>query len=224
MQEQTTTPSRRAFLTGVGSVGITSLFAGCSTVDNGLTFEAKAATVPQTVLEQTGYREETVVPQSIQQSFGVSGITQTVVVTNWQAEYSKTLSLPGIDLTGHQPLALFSILATPRVDILGRSFNPIGNWSVEEIAAEVQAQYHGLDGLEPHGSSTIEILGQPTTVTRFRGDGQFGLPTDIELTIHISEAVEAGDDFVVALGGYPATVADTEEQNVRTLLESIQHG
>ena len=224
MKEQSAASSRRGFLAGVGSVVTAGLLAGCSSLDEALSFEAQPATVPPAVLEQTGYREDTVVPQTIQQSFNVAGISQTVVVTNWQAEYSKSVSLPGIDLPGQQPLALFSLLATPRVDLLGRSFNPVGGWSAEEIATEIQAQYDGLEGLEPHGSSTIEILGQSTTVTMFKGDGRFGLPIDIELTIHISEAVEAGDDFVIALCGYPAATDDIEETHVQTLLESVQHG
>ena len=210
--------SRRAYLAGVGATATAGL-AGCLDFITGgpAEFEASPSQVPDGILSETNYELNGVSDQEIEREFEAGDQSRTVIVTNKIAEHRKSVQLPGL---GGADAAIFTALTTPQVDILGKNFNPIKDMSARRIARMVQKQYDSVAAPSEESSGKVTINGEETTQTKFRADAQFeGNP--VELYLHISEAVELGSDFVVAVGGYPTTLPD-EEQNVLTLMQSVQ--
>ena len=222
--------SRRSVLALAASAGIAST-AGCIEQipfvgDEPLTFNAEAATVPQAALDETGYDSRGVEEIPIEETFEAAGRSQEVHVTNWQAEYDKALDLGdlGLPVEQSQQAAVFTALTTPQVSVLGRTFNPVAEMSPEELATMVQDQYEGLGSLEFVDEAPATIAGESTTVGELAGQATLEAEAvSIDLTLHISEAVESGDDLIVGVGGYPTDLRDIEEANIFTLLEAIEH-
>ena len=212
--------SRRAYLAGVGATAATGL-AGCLDFITGgpAEFGASPSQVSQSVLDQTGYELDGVSDQEITREFEAGGESREVIVTNKMAEHHKSVQLPAV---GEAEAAIFTSLTSPQVDILGKDFNPIEDMSAKRIAQMVQKQYDGIASPSEESESTVTINGEETTQTKFRADAQFdGNP--VELFLHITEAVELGSDFVVAVGGYP-TALPGEEQSILQLMQAIEEG
>lgn len=221
---------RRTCLSAVAAIGATGL-AGCIENipflgDGPISFAADPASVPEAVLEETGYEEHELEEVVIEETFEAGGQTQAVVVTNWQAEYDKSIDMGGLGVPIDEQVraAVFTALSTPQVSVLGRTFNPIADMRSGELAEMVQDRYGGLENLEQVGEDTVTILGESTTVGEFEAEAELldgGVA--IDLTLHIAEAVESGDDLVVGVAGYPTDVREVERDNATTLLEAIEH-
>ena len=223
--------SRRTFLT-LGASTILAGTAGCSDRipfigDEPMEFSAQPAAVPQAVVDETGYEAQDLEDVVMEETVEAGGQSQLVVVTNWQAEYDKPIDVGGFGAVtnGQLRAGVFSVLTTPQVNVLGRSFNPIADMDSDELAEQVQDRYDGVDQLERVGDDTITIVGESTTVAEFEGEADLvGEGVTVNLTLHIAEAVPAGEDFIVGFGAYPTELRDEEQQHVMTLLESIEHG
>lgn len=222
--------TRRSLL-ALGATAAAASTAGCTDQlpfigDGPLEFSAVPASVPETVLDETGYEEHEVEEVVTEETFEVGGRTQDVVVTNWQAEYDKAVDL-GEFLPSDERVraAVVTVLTTPQVDVLGRSFNPVADMESEELAEMVQDQFEQFDGMERVGEETLAVGGESTTVGEFEGEAVLaeGGGT-IDLTLHIGEAVESGDDLVVAVGGYPTQLREQERSHVVSMFEAIDHG
>ena len=222
--------SRRSVLT----IGMSALLAGTAGCvdripflgDDPVEFAATPASVPQSVVDETGYQEHAVEEVVIQETFEAGGRTQDVVVTNWQAEYDKAVDFGGLGLPIDERLqaAVFTALTTPQVRVLGRTFNPVADMSSTDLAEMVQDRYAGLDRLEHVGEETVAIAGQSTEVGEFEGEADLiGADVSVSLTLHIAEAVESGDDLIIGVGGYPTPLQDQERPNVVALMEAIEH-
>lgn len=148
-----------------------------------------------------------------------AGQTREVEVTNHLAEYSRSVSVAPL---GEGELARFIVLSTPAVEVLGRTFNPVGDMSNRELAEEVQSQYEGLGNLRPAGERTVSVLGTDATVSTFTGDAELGeTGQTVELTLHVTR-VRDGGDFIVAIAVHPALL-DGEAERVDTMLGGIRH-
>jgi len=211
-------PTRRRLLAGVGAASIAGI-AGCGLFEDPVReFAAETATVSSAALAETGYEEFQVRDDVVTRSYEVGSETADVEVTNRIAEYDRSVEVLGERFRG----AVFAALSTPQVDVLGETFNPVGGMSDEELAEMLQERYETIDDVDRTDEYTAELLGTDTTVGVFdaRGDpAEVGIGVD--LVLHVATAVEAGDDFVVALGGYPAVVDDSDA--VTTLLGGVQH-
>ena len=222
--------SRRTFLTLGASTAIATT-AGCTASmpfvgDDPMEIDADPASIPQSALDETGYNEHEIEDVGIERTFEAGGQTQDVVVTNWQAEYDKAIDLGelGVPIDERLRAAVCTALTTPQVSVLNRTFNPVGEMTSEELAEKVQDRYEGMENLEQVDEDTVSITGESTTVGEFEGEADFvgeGIP--IDLTLHITEAVEYGDDFVVGVGGYPTELRSDERPNIVSLLEAIEH-
>ena len=216
---------------GLSGVFLTAGTAGCLDRvpfigDDPIEFEASAATVPEDVQASTEFEETGIEEQVIERTFEAGGQSQDVLVTNWHAEYEKTIDLDigGLPSEDNVQAAVFTAISTPKVEVLNRTFNPVEDMDAEELAEMVQDQYDGIDDLEHVGEDTVTILGQSTTVGEFEGEAELvELGTTVDLTLHIAEAVESGDDLVVGIGGYPTEMQAQERDDVFTMMESIQH-
>ncbi len=223
--------SRRKLL-GAAGVALASGTAGCLDRipfigDEPIGFEATAASVPDAVLDETGYEEHQVEDVTIERSFDAGGQSQDVVVTNWQAEYDRAVDFGelGLPVDERYQAAIFTALSTPQVEVLGRTFNPVGDMDSEELAEMIQDRYDDIGQMEHVGEATATVAGESTTVGEFETEAELvAAGTGVNLTLHISEAVESDEDFLVAIGGYPTPLQDAEEDHIFTMMDAIEHG
>lgn len=226
--KNTVTASRREYLAVAGSLTAAISVAGCldEALGDEVEFEADGSRVSDDALEETGYEFDELSEHVIEREYEVGDETQDVVVTNKIAKYQKELDadLPGdqdaVDQDAvDQERAIFTSLTTPQVDVLGQEFNPVDEMSTDELAEMVQEEYDEVENLREEGESDVIIQGEETTQTKFRADAAYeGNP--VELFLHVTEATEMEDDFVIAAGGYP--VLTDEEDNILTLMEAIE--
>lgn len=223
--------SRRAFVAGTG-LALTGALAGCSELSLA-SFAASPATVPDATLRRTGYKERSVDEQVIRQGFG--GANRLVEVRNWVALYERPLApsvldtLPGTERASDQRVAVFAALSTPKVEVGGQEFNPVGNFSAGDVLDLVQNTYGGLREVEQVDDRAVTALGSATRVVEYRAAGGIeagGTTTDLEgvtdLSVHVTDPVEHGSDFVVGLAVHPA-IASVEQGTVDRLLQAIEH-
>lgn len=222
--------SRRSAL-AVGASAVLVGTAGCVDRlpfigDSPMEFEATPASIAPSVLDETGYEEHETDEVVIEETVEAGGQSQDIIVTNWQAEFDKAIDLAGLGLSidERHRAAVFTALTTPRISVLNRTFNPIGNMSSAELAEMVQDRYNGMGSLEAVGEETATVAGQSTRVGEFETEADLvGESVRIDLTLHIAEAVESGDDLIVGIGGYPTNSRNEERPNIFSLLEAIEH-
>ncbi|MFC6615351.1 DUF6517 family protein [Halopenitus salinus] len=213
--------SRRRFLLAGGAVGMAGL-AGCTTFDVArgevVEFEAGTATVADAALSETDYELNDVTTETRTHEVDVPGGTRTVRVKNRVAEYDKA-----VDLFGERyQAAVFVTLATPRVELLGRSYNPIADMDNAELAEVVLSRYDDASDPERGSEYTTSILGTDATVVVYTAQGNVqGTDISIDLELHVADPVGTGGDFVVPVAAYPDSFGDGE--NVRRMMNAIEH-
>ncbi len=206
---------------GALALGATGATAGCLGVITGeasLELSAAVASVPESALAATGFEEYRVEPVEVTREFSAAGETREVVVTNQLAQYDESVTVFGERLRG----AVFAVLSTPAVEVGDRTFNPVGDLDSRELAERLLARYDGIDDVRPGGEETVEILGTDATVGLFTAEATIAGGVAVQVTLHVAEAVRAGPDFVVAVGGYPSVLTD-QDTDVRTMMRSIVH-
>jgi hypothetical protein len=213
---------RRAFVASASALAGAAL-AGCSQLvgEEPLAFESTPARVSDAALAETGYEEADVTDIDLERTFNVGGEERTVTVTNWQAEYQRSLDID-VELPGDLSGTVFTALTTPQIEILGREANPVADMSNEEILDRIQRQYDELERVEVDAEESETVLGETTTRTRFRADARVD-GTTIEAYLHVSNPVESEGDFVASVGAHPRSIPD-EESRIATLMQAIQHG
>jgi hypothetical protein len=219
--------TRRGVL-GATTLALAGGTAGCLDAvpflgNSPIEFEAAPASVPASALQSNGYREFRTEEMVIERTLEAAGQEQTVIVTNQQSEYDRGVSLGPTDQRVRA--AVFTVLSTPKVNVLGRSFNPVAEMSPAEIAGRVQGRFEGMENLQRVGETTTALAGTEATVTEFETEAQLaesGVTTDVAL--HISEAVESGEDLLVAVGGYPRALGAGERDRVFALMDAVEHG
>lgn len=128
---------RRQFVGGIltaASIGT----AGCLGVISGeepAELEATPPGVEAAAIEETGYESAGVKDIVIERTVEAGGQSRESVVTNYQAEYQKTIDMGPL---GEQRGAVFTALTSPQVNVLGQEFNPIAEMSTQELAEMVQ--------------------------------------------------------------------------------------
>lgn len=201
------------------ALSVVVLTAGCGFLlgTESLSFSASPATVGDSTLSETGYEETNVTEQTAARDFTVADQTRTVEVTNHLAQYERQVELGEL---GSQRAAVFTVFATPEVEVAGQTFNPIQGLSEEEIIQQFQSNYEGVSVAERTGNESVTTLGTETSVEQFAGTATLG-GAEVDVTIEITK-VEHGSDFIVALAVYPERV-DGEHDNVVTMVEGLDH-
>jgi predicted small lipoprotein YifL len=207
---------QRSTLTAAALAALVAL-AGCGMLTGDLSYSASPATVDDPTLEDTGYEEANVTEQEVTREFSAAGQTRNVTVTNHVAMYERSVDVP---VVGQQRAAVFGAFATPQVDVLGESFNPVDDYSDRELAALAQQQYSGLTVGDAVGTRNVSVLGEPANVTKFDGQASIGGST-IDVYVHVTKVKHDGD-FVVAVAIYPQAM-DDEQETVDELLGGLQH-
>jgi hypothetical protein len=210
--------TRRSFILVAGA-GVAASTAGCLNAVTGsgpVEFEASASVVDQATIAETGYEFAGHDEVVVEREFEAAGQTREVVVTNYLAEYEKTIDLGPL---GEQQGAVFTSLTTPRVNVLGREFNPVANMSTAELAEMVQQQYERVESLEHLEDRDVVVNGTATVQSKFKAEASIGGGV-VDLFLHVSEAVEMGEDLVVTVGGYPE-ITPGEEENVLRMMRGV---
>jgi hypothetical protein len=213
--------TRRGVLGLAGAVGLAGL-GGCTALDvatgEPAEFSSGTATVADGTLAETGYELNDVSEETLTREVEVAGSTREVRVTNTTAEYDKAVELLG----ERYQAAVFAAVATPQVEVLGRSFNPIADLSPDERAALIAERYEGVSDLERGSEYTTDVLGSDADVVVYAADGEIeGTGVSLTLELHVGSPVEAGDDYVLPLAAYPESFGDGE--NVRSMMNGLEH-
>ncbi|WP_049925713.1 DUF6517 family protein [Halopiger goleimassiliensis] len=207
---------RRTMLGGLGAVGLAGV-AGCLGALGLDKHESTPGGVDPGVLEETGYERSGVEELAIEETFELGPYSEEIVVRNYLTEYDKSV---GLEPVADQRAAVFVVLTTPKVDVLGQNFNPVEEMDAAELVELVASNYDDMGNVSSDGEETITILGQETTRAQFTAEASFS-GTNVDVHLHVSEAVETEDDLVVTIGVYPEELAFREEEHVRQLMGGV---
>lgn len=207
---------RRTFLAGIGSGALCSL-AGCLGAAGMTEHVATPTGVEASAREETGYELQEVEELPITEPVDLAIYSEEIVVYNYLAEHEKSVDMGPL---GEQRGAVFVVLATPQISIAGRQFNPVEDKSAEELVELVVANYDGLANVSHESDDEVTVLGESTTKVTFVADAEFD-GQDVEVNLHVTEAVATADDLIVSIGVYPRELEQQERENVVTLIESI---
>lgn len=190
---------------------------GFLTGEETLSFEADQATVDQDTRSETDYQQTRSESQTITRNFSAAGQTRTVTVTNQVTEYKRQISIPIVE---DQELARFTVLSTPKVQVLNRTFNPVANLSNRQLAQQFQEKYETIDDVQHAGDRSVTVLGQETTVSKFSARAKIVDGQTIDVYFHIAQ-VDHGDDFIIGVAVHPQEV--DEQERVDQLYGGITH-
>ncbi|WP_435332872.1 DUF6517 family protein [Haloarchaeobius sp. TZWWS8] len=208
--------NRRALLASTAT-GIAAS-AGCMGLLSGdAEFAAEVAVANESVASSNNYVKQQEKEQVIEKTFSAAGQEKTVSVTNWITQYNKTLDLPVLK---NQKAGVFAVVSTPKVEVLGQSFNPIKDWEPKKTAQTLQKQYEGFSIGKEVGSGEIQVLGSSTSMSKFEGTATLA-GQSVDVYVMIAQAVDHGSDFVLSLGVYPQQT--DEEGTITELMKTVEH-
>lgn len=205
----------------VTAVVLLVLGAGCLGFVTGsepLEFSASPATVTDDARTEAGYQENAVEAQPLERDVTVAGQQRTVKVTNHVARYGREVDLGPL---GQQELGVFVVLSTPEVEVLGRTFNPVGDMSNRELLQRLQGNYQSLEVGDRVGTTQVQVLGEDTALETYDGTASVE-GREVDIRIRITRVTHEGD-YVIAVGLYPAQLSE-ESGRIETLVEGITHG
>lgn len=193
--------------------------SGCTGIlSDPVTVSASKATVGDAALEETGYEHNRTEQMKINRTVEAAGQSKNVEVTNWISEYHERIGLLGVE----KRVAVFVLFASPKVEVLGKSFNPLAEYSNRQLAEQFTAQLQSVEDVRKVDSRNRSMLGTSTEVTKFESSVQTATGFEFDAYLHVTK-VEHEGDFVVALAVYPKKLPGQEEK-VGRLLEGLQHG
>ncbi|WP_226481561.1 DUF6517 family protein [Natrinema amylolyticum] len=206
--------NRRTVIAGLGAAGLAGL-SGCLGLLGMAEHESSPAGVEADAREETGYEQTAIEALPVERDVGPTN--ETVTVTNHMTKHEKSVDM---GLLGSRRGAVFNVLTTPQVSIVGKELNPVGEMSTQELMDLVRSNYDGIDNISHDEDSDITILEQSTTQSQFTADAEFD-GEDVPVNIYITEAVEADEDLLVTIGVYPEYVERQEEPNIAALTEAV---
>lgn len=211
--------NRRAFIATVG-VGGAGLTAGCigNFLEDLTTYEAVPAEVSATALESTGYEHD----ETDQWTDEESVATETVEVTSYATEYSRTIDLSVLGM-GEIKAGVFGTIATPQVEVAGESYNPVGEMEHDELLADLQDRYGELSVASDTeiDNRELEAVSQTVSIATFEGKATLEDDESVDVFVDISQP-DHGDDHLVFAGVYPQDIPD-EDDRIDTLIEGVEH-
>ncbi|MCU4925538.1 DUF6517 family protein [Halobacteria archaeon AArc-dxtr1] len=208
--------NRRSLLAGCGAAGLAGL-AGCLGLVGMDEHEASPAGVDVQARDETGYRQTGIDDVVVDRDVGAGPLSSEVSATNYVTEHEKTIDM---GILGEARGAMFMVLTTPQIGLLGRNFNPVEDMSAAELIELVEDNYDEIGNVEEDTSDTVEILDQSTTQTRFTADAVFE-GQSLQVYLHVSEAVQTDDDLLVTIGVYPRQLRSQEEPLILELMAGV---
>lgn len=217
-------PTRRRTLAAAGTAS-SALLAGCTgfLFGEGVTFEATAASVSESVLAETGYEHNEDRPIEFEETVEAGGESRDVTVINWQAEYDRSIDLSAVG-QGEQRAATFSAITSPDVEVLGQSVNPLSGMEPSRIVDQAQQRYEQFGSAEKVDETEATLLGTAAVVEEFEAEARLtDIGVTVDLTLFVTEAVESGEDLALAIAAYPTFLDSQERDNAFALIEGVQH-
>jgi hypothetical protein len=209
---------RRYVAVALVAVVLTSGCLGFLTGSETLEVAAEPVAVSDGAQDDTGYSEARKEPQTVNQTFEVAGESRTVNVTNHVAEYKRSPDLPAF---GDQEVARFTVFSTPKVEIAGRTLNPVGELSNRDLALRLQEQYESIQDVALVENRTVTALGEERRVSKFEATATTKGGQETDVILHVAN-FEHGEDFLVVVAIYPQQL-DGEQEHVDRLFEGIEH-
>ncbi|WP_253738204.1 DUF6517 family protein [Halohasta salina] len=209
--------NRRSLLAGAaaaGTVGLAGCLGGLLATTNS---ESTPAGVSESVLAATDYELAGIEQRTTEETVAFAGQSETVTVSNYLTTYERRVGIEGVAET---TTARFAVFSTPKLAVFGRPLNPVAEQSTRELVGLVEAADDSIDDPEHDADETVTVLDQQATKSRFAATTDVG-GFPIELDVHVTEAVERGDDFVVTFAVYPRSFREIEADNVTALAESV---
>ncbi|AGB14915.1 hypothetical protein Halru_0269 [Halovivax ruber XH-70] len=209
--------NRRSYLGTAGAATLAGL-AGCTGLLGMDEHEANPVGVAAETRADTGYEQRRVNDLVIEESVDMLLWSETVSVTNYLVEHEKSVSVGPLT---DQRAAVFVALSTPKVSVLGQQLNPIEDMETARLVTMIAENYEGMGTPRHIEDEKLSVLDQQVVTSAFRTTATFAGGQEIEVNLHVTEAIDAGDDLVVGVGVYPRQLADRERPNVESLITSI---
>jgi hypothetical protein len=197
---------------------VTSGCVGFLTGSEALEFSASKATVSDQALSDTDYEKVEITEQTVNETVSGAGQEREVQVTNWMAQYDRSVELGAL---GSKRAAVFVALATPQVEVAGKTFNPVGEMSNRELLEQLQSRYDSLQVGDQVGNDSVTALGEKRSVATFEGQASYQ-GSSVDVYIHVTKFKHDGD-FIIAVAVYPQRL-DGEQSKVYALLQGLEHG
>ncbi|WP_339103657.1 DUF6517 family protein [Haloterrigena salinisoli] len=219
---------RRRFV-AAAAAGAVSVSAGCLSglIDDATTFEASPIRVSEDAADAAGYAYTGTEELVEEREFA----GETVEVTNYITEYTRTLELPMDELGPEQEAGVFALVSTPQVTVAGEDFNPVDEMSRAELIEYVQGQYEDFEVGDNVGGRAVtkgDIDGLDVTISYDRWEGAATLQGSAEVDVYVDVAkAEHGDDHLVIIAVYPDdenVPLESEAERAETMTTGIQHG
>ncbi|WP_135830222.1 DUF6517 family protein [Halorussus halobius] len=193
--------------------------AGCTGVLSGpITVSASEASVDDAALGDTGYEHNRTEAMNVSRTVSVAGQSRNVTATNWIAEYHASVGIEGV---AEQPVAAFVVFSSPKVEVLGQSFNPLDEFSDRHLAETFVSRMDRVENVRQVDSRNRTMLGQSAEVSEFEASVTTAIGIQFDATLHVTR-VEHEGDFVVALAVHPQQIDG--ESDVNRLLDGVEHG
>mgnify|MGYP000521889362 CR=1 FL=1 len=201
------------------AVVLVAVTAGCGfiTGQSALAFDASPATVGDGALSETGYEEVTVTNSTVTRNYSAAGQTRQVEVTNQRARYERAVDLGPL---GSKRAAVFVTFASPEVNAVGQTFNPISDMSTRQVLNQFESQYEGLSVGDRVDNRSVRALGGQRTLEQFQGTATLS-GSEVDVAVHAAKFQHEGD-YIVAVGIYPQRI-DGEAESVVALTEALEH-
>lgn len=204
-----------------GLLALLVLTTGCIGLITGsepAVFTASEVGVSEAALSETDFQHEDTRAEWLNRTVTVAGQEREVRVQNQISTYRRPAQ---VDVSEGITFGYFVVAATPQAQIAGQALNPIGQMSPREMVDQLASGANNVEDVQREDERTLTVLGTDAQVVRFSGTVERGgqqIPVYVEVT-----RVQDGDDFVVAIGGYPQENADAVRPGVTTLFEGIEH-
>ena len=211
-----TTLPRRVPLAVLALLVLSSGCLGALVGDEPLAFTASKATIGDDALADSGYEHDETQKLSLNRTVEAGGQSRQVEVTNWAAVYTKSIEIAGIE----QQAAAVAVLSTPEVNVLGQTFNPVGQMDNAELVERVVSQQGQVRDVKEVGTSEITMLGETVEVTKFSATIEMN-GQEVDGYVHIGQVTHDGD--IVLVAGMYAKQLSGEEETVLELMSAVEH-
>jgi hypothetical protein len=194
------------------------LTSGCLgfILGDALEFSASKATVNDNALSETGYQQSKVESIEANRTFEAGGQSREVEVTNWVAQYDKSI---GIDGVGEGTVAKFVVVSSPEVEVASKSFNPLAKFDNAELVRRFVSGYGNVNDIRAVGSRNVTMLGTETKVSEFTATARTH-GVNVDVTIQATK-VKHGSDWIVVLAVYPDRLDQSDD--VTRLMKGVRH-
>jgi len=209
---------RTVALAGVALLAVTAGCLGFVLGEEPKSFEATPATVEEGTVEEAGYEGGETQTITEDRTFTVEDQSRTVEVVSHLVQYHKNVSAGPV---GEQRVAALAVLSTPEVNVLGETFNPVGDMSDEELVEQFTSRYDSVTVGDRVGETEVSTLGTETGVSKFEGTARVADGTEVPVYVHVTKVNHDGD-YVVVLAVYPQALSG-ESETVLEMIRALEH-